>query len=204
LESDSGYREKMDALDLIMNALKDHEKQLDEISHRLEQTIKKKKTGEPSNIKVVEETQKNEASPRKRSPLVIFSKWSEFKGTCQDSKMVAFEIEGNSFHVYALVDENVFTYQETLPRTALKVVEEQASFTIDKDALSHIDSLQFLIEGRLKCGLTLAIKSSRTLLTEREYLFELHYEFKPGEVKTFLSRELGVAKNKVVEGKINY
>lgn len=202
MESDSGYREKMDALDLIMNALKDHEKQLDEISHRLEQTIKKKKTGEPSTIEVVEETQQIEVPPRNRSPQVIFSKWNEFKGTCQDSKMIAFEIEGNRFNVYALVDENVFTYQETLPHTALKVVEEQASFTIDKNALSHIDFLQFLIEGRLKCGLSLSIKSSRTVLKETEYLFELNYNFEPDEVKTFLSRELGVLKDKIVEGKI--
>jgi hypothetical protein len=116
--------------------------------------------------------------------------------------MVAFEIEGNRFHIYALVDENVFRYQETLPHTALKVVEEQASFTIDKKTLSHIDFLQFLIEGRLKCGLSLSIKSSRTVLKETEYLFELNYNLVPEEVKTFLSRELGVRKDKIVEGKI--
>jgi hypothetical protein len=202
LESDSGYREKMDALDLIMNALKDHEKQLDEISHRLEQTIKKKKTGEPSTIEVVEEAQKIEASPRKRSPLVIFSKWSEFKGTCQDAKMVAFEIEGNRFHVYALVDENVFIYEEILPQTSFTVVEEQSSFSIEKDALNHIDVLNFLIEGKLKCGLTLSIKSSRILLKETKYLFKLNYNLEPEEVKTFLSRELDVRKDKIVEGKI--
>jgi hypothetical protein len=95
-------------------------------------------------------------------------------------------------------------YQETLPRTALKVVEEQTSFTIDKDALSHISEFQFLIEGKLKCGLTLAIKSSRTLLTEKEYLFELNYEFKPNTVKTFLSRALGITQKKIVKGKITY
>ena len=202
MESDSGYREKMDALDLIMNALRDHEKRLDEISHRLQQAFKEVKTGEPSPTEVAQETQRIEAPPRKRTPQVIFSKWSELKSTCRDATMVAFEVEGNRFHIYALVDEGVFTYEEILPYTTFKVVEEPSNFTIDKDFMNHIDVIQFLIEGKLKCGLTLSIKSSRTLLKEREYLFELNYNLEPDEVKTFLSRELGVLKDKIVEGKI--
>jgi len=35
----SGFNEKIDAFDLIINALKDHEKRLDEISHRLESLV---------------------------------------------------------------------------------------------------------------------------------------------------------------------
>ncbi len=202
MESNSGYREKMDALDLIMNALKDHEKRLDEISYRLEQAFKEVKTGEPSPTEVAQETKIEEAPPRKRAPQVIFSKWSEFKGTCQNATMVAFEVEGNRFHVYTLVDEGVFMYEETLPHTTFKVVEEPSSFTIDKDVMNHIDAFQFLIEGKLKCGLTLSIKSSRTVFKETEYLFELNYNLVPDEVKTFLSRELGVLKDKIVEGKI--
>jgi hypothetical protein len=204
MESDSGYREKMDALDLIMNALKDHEKRLDEISHRLEQAFEEVKTGAPSRVKGTREVQRTEAPPRMRSPQVLFSKWSEFKGTCKDGTMVAFEVDENQFHVSVLVDRDVFTYEETLPNTTFKVVEEQSSFSIDRDTLNHIDALDFLIEGKLKCGLILAITSARTLLKEKEYLFELSYGFKSGEVKAFLSRELGVAKDKVVEGKITY
>jgi hypothetical protein len=202
MESDSGYREKMDALDLIMNALKDHEKRLDEISHRLEQAFEEVKTGEPSRVKGAREVQRIEAPPRMRSPQVLFSKWSEFKTTCKDGTMVAFEVDENRFHVSVLVDEGVFTYEETLPNTTFKVVEEQSSFSIDRDTLNHIDSFQFLIEGKLKCGLTLSIKSSRTVLKETEYLFELNYDLDPDEAKTFLSRELGILKDKIVEGKI--
>ena len=204
MESDSGYREKMDALDLIMNALKDHEKRLDEISYRLEQAFEEVKRGEPREVEGAREIQRIETPPRMKAPQVLFSKWSEFKGTCKDGTMVAFEVDENRFHVSVLVDRGVFTYEETLPNTTFKVVEEPSSFSIDKDTLNHIDALDFLIEGKLKCGLTLAITSARTLLKENEYLFELRYGFKPDEVKAFLSRELGVTKNKVVEGKITY
>jgi hypothetical protein len=204
MESDSGYHEKMDALDLIMNALKDHEKQLDEISHRLEQAFKEVTTRKPSTIEVAPEAQRREAPPRKRTPQVIFNKWNEFKDTSQDATMVAFEVEGNLFQVYAMVDDGVFTYEETLLHTTFKVVEEPSRFTIDKDFINNIDAIQFLLEGKLKCGLILSIKSSKIPLTEREYLFELRYDFKSDKVKEFLSRELEVSKDNIVEGKITY
>ena len=203
MESDR-YREKMDALDLIMNALKEHEKRLDELSHRLEQSFKNVKSREPSKAVEASEVQRIESPHRTRTPHILFSKWNEFKRTCHNATMVAFEVEGNRFHISTLVDEGVFTYEETLPDTTFTVVEEPSSFSINKDTLNHIDALDFLIEGKLKCGLTLTIKSSRTFLTEREHLFELRYEFKPDEVKAFLSRELGITKKKIVEGKITY
>jgi hypothetical protein len=84
----------------------------------------------------------------------------------------------------------------------VRVVEDEDSFTIDKDSVKDIDALQFLIDGRLKCGLSLSVKSSRTQLMEKEHLFELSYEL--SEVKEFLSKELSVSKRKVVEGKLTY
>ena len=118
--------------------------------------------------------------------------------------MVAFEVEGNRFHVYTLVDGRVYTYVEVLPETGLNVSEDPTHLSIDKASLGTIDSFHFLIGGRLKCGLTLSIESSRTLLKENEYLFELQYHLESGEVKTFLSKALNVSKEQVVEGKITF
>ena len=202
MESDSGYREKMDALDLIMNALKDHERQLDKLAHQLEQALKEATAGESSSRDVAPEPQHREPPPRRTGPHVILRKWSEFKGPCQDATMVAFEVDGNRFHVDALVGEGVFTYEEVLPNTTFKVVEEPSRLTIDRDALKNNDALRFLIEGKLKCGLGLAIHSASTRLNEREYLFELRYGFEADEVKVFLSSELGLSKDKIVEGQI--
>jgi hypothetical protein len=204
MESDSGYREKMDALDLIMNALKDHEKQLDELARRLEEAFKEAKPGEPSTIEVAPELQRREPPPRRRSPHVVFRKWSEFKGACRDAAMVAFEVDGNHVHISAQVGDGVFTYEEILPNTTFTVVEESAHFAMNKDGLPNIDALRFLIEGKLKCGLNLAIHSSRTLRKEGEYLFTLRYDLEADDVKAFLSRELSLTKDKIVEGKISY
>lgn len=202
--SNSGFHEKMDAFDLIITALKDHEKRLDAISNRLKSMINEVKT-EIDKIGVVKKEERRIEPPAvKKAPLVICNKWNEFKDRCKGAKIVTFEVEKNFFHVYSMVSGDVFRYSEGLPNKRLKVVEEQSCFSIDKASLNNIDLLQFLIEGRLKCGLSLSIKSSRTVLSEKQFLFELSYDFNPDEVKEFFSGELSVSKGDVVEGKITY
>lgn len=204
MESNSGYHEKMDALDLIINALKDHEKRLDDISHKLERVFKEVKTRETRQVRVDEEEKRVEAPPPQRKPLVICKKWSEFKERCSNAEMVAFEVEENRFQVYALVSGDIFQYAEELPSKRIKVQEEQSSFSIDKASLKNIDLFQFLIDGRLQCTLGLKVNISRSQATENEYLFELSYDLSADEVKAFLSRELGASKDKIVEGRIAY
>ncbi len=204
MESNSGYHEKMDALDLIINALKDHEKRLDDISHKLERVFKEVKTRETRQVRVDEEEKRVEAPPPQRKPLVICKKWSEFKERCTNAEMVAFEVEENRFQVYALVSGDIFQYAEELPSKRIKVREEQSSFSIDKASLKNIDLFQFLIDGRLQCTLGLKVNISRSQATENEYLFELSYDLSADEVKAFLSRELGASKDKIVEGRIAY
>ncbi len=202
MESNSRHPEKMDALDLIINALKEHEKQLDEISRRLAEAFKKVKSGERRTVRDAKEVPRIEGPPRTRTPHIVLSKWSDFKRTCHKAPAVAFEVDGTQFHVSAMADDGVFLYEETLPDTTFTVVEEPSRFSIPKDTLTHIDALAFLIEGKLKCGLTLTINSSRTPSTKREHLFELRYDFKPDDVKAFLARELGITPKQIVEGKI--
>lgn len=199
---ESGFSEKMDALDLILNALKDHEKRLDDISHRIESLFSQLSINEPKAIK--KEEQRIEPPRVKKEPFAICNKWSEFKDICNGAKMVAFQIENNFFHVYSMINEKVFRYSEDLPNKKLKVIEEKTGFAIDKDYLNNIDMLQFLINGRLKCGLNILIKSTRTGLLDRQFLFELTYDFDPAEVKGFLSRELSISRKDIVEGKITY
>jgi hypothetical protein len=200
--SNTGFHEKMDALDLIINALLDHEKQLDAISHRLENLASHSPLKEREYV--TPEVQSIEPRVVETPPRVVFNNWHEYTAACRGATMVAFEVEENRYHVYTLVDGRIYTYVEVLPQTRLKVSEDPTHLSIDKTSLSTIDRFHFLIDGRLKCGLTLSIESSRTLLKENEYLFELQYHLKLDEVKTFLSKALNVSKEQVVEGKITF
>ena len=200
MASDSGYAEKLDALDLIINALKDHEKRLDELSHHLESIC------QGLSIKETEAREKEESRieppQARKAPFVVCNKWNEFMHLSKGAKIVTYEIEGTSFYVYSMVDENVFRYSEDLPDKRLKVLEEESCFSIDKTSLSKIDLLQILIQGKLECGLHLIVKSLSTTPSGKHILLELSYDFDPDEVKDFLARELGISKSNVVEGKI--
>ena len=198
----TGFHEKMDALDLIINALLDHEKQLDAISHRLENLTSHTTLTEKSYV--TPEVQSIEPRVVEKPPRIVFHNWYEYTAACRGATMAAFEVEENRFHVYTLVDGRTYTYVEVLPETQMKVSEEPTHLSIDKASLSTIDRFHFLIGGQLKCGLTLSIESSRTLLKENEYLFELQHHLEPDEVKTFLSKALNVSKEQVVEGKITF
>lgn len=186
--------DKFSAFDLIMTALKAHEKQIDYLLHEFDVVLEEFKTGYTGKKGVAKKE-------KGRDPLVILKRWNEFKETSRDAEMIAYEIEGNRFHVYSMASGRVFAYVEDLP-DKVRVAEDEDGFTIDKDSVKDVDALRFLIDGRLKCGLGLSVKSSRTQLTEKEHLFELSYEL--SEVKEFLSKELSVSKRKVVEGKLTY
>ncbi len=229
MESNSGFPEKMDALDLVITALKDHEKRLDALSHRLEGLTNalmldhlegitdslapdKAGTAKREELEAALETkrvlpaarrgERKELENVKTSPLIICSNWGDFKGKCRNARAVTFEVEDNFFHVYSMVAGNVFRYSERLPDKRLRVTEGESSLSIDKISVYDVDLLQLLVEGRLRCGLKLSIKSAKTVLSENQFIFDLSYGFSPDEVKEYLSKELGVPKSDICEGRI--
>ncbi|MFH0748624.1 MAG: hypothetical protein V1915_01700 [Candidatus Bathyarchaeota archaeon] len=197
----SGFNEKIDAFDLIINALKDHEKRLDEISHRLESLFEEQPSEKGREVK--KEEQVSAPPPVKGGPQVICSEWNEFKETCKEAKMITFEVKNNTFQVYAMVKEEIIRYLEDFPNM-LKIVEEPSQFIIDKSQLNSLDALQFLIQRKLRCGFNLSIKSSKIVSMDKHFLLELVYDFDGMEMKEFLSKEVGVSKKEIVEGKITY
>ena len=109
---EASFGEKMDALDLIINALKDHEKNLDRISERFESLIGDRIVNES---RVPRKEEQLTSTPAKKGFYVICYEWSEFKDNCRGARVVTFEIEQNSFHIYAIVNGDVFKYSEKSP-----------------------------------------------------------------------------------------
>jgi hypothetical protein len=132
----------------------------------------------------------------------VYSQWSEFRDSCQNATLIAFEVEDNAFHIYAMVNNTVFCYFEALPNSKLRVMENKSSFSISKSQLSTIDLLQFLIDGKLQCGVTLSIHNSIKKVTDDQYLFDLRYAIGSDKIKSFLSEELDAPLNRIIEGKI--
>ena len=205
----SGFDDEgINAFDLVINALKAHEKQLDEISERLDEIAKRMEillAGELYEKNKVERTEEQKVTtrPTKMGPTIICTEWRAFKETCLGSRRVTFQIAENSFQVHAISNGDIFRYAEDLPNQ-IKIVEDQSYFSIDKSSFRSLDSLQFLFDRRLKCGLSLLIKSSIDVSIEKQFLIKLVYNLDVNEVKKFLSNELGVSIKEVVEGRITY
>lgn len=199
--SNTGFNEKIDALDLMITALKDHEKRLDALSQSLTKLLSRRVL---EKKKIVKEEERRQVPAVKKVPLVIFNNWNEFKTICQGARVVSLEITDASFDVYSMLDDVVYKYAEQLPKKSLRILEESTFFSIDKASLENLDFLHFLITSRLKCGLDIRITSSKTRVLENQFLFKFSYDINLDEAKAFLSRELEISKKDIVEGKIIY
>ena len=203
--SSPGFQEKMDALDLIISVLRDHEKKLDEVSNRLGGIVNELKAKEAERGReALKGGRVTEIPTSRRMPLVTYNRWDEFKVRCEGSAITAFQVEKNTFHVYSVSDEEIFGYSESLPKDRIMVSEGEGQYSIEKKYIRSIDDLTFLISGRLRCGLNVSIEVSKTALPGRKSMFELDYSFESGKVKEFLSKELNLPRDKIVEGGITF
>lgn len=191
------FHDKIDAFDLVITALKDHEKRLDALSERLESLV-----STLDGVSLPAKKPNSESQFSEEHLTVVCTQWDEFRDSCQNAAIITFEVEDSVFHIYAKVDNMLFCYFEPLPKNKLKVMENKSSFSISKSQLSHIELLQFLVDGKLKCGVTLLIHNAMKKIPEDQYLFNLRYEIDADKMKNFLAEELDLPTDKIIEGKI--
>lgn len=200
------FPEKMDALDLIINALKDHEKRLDEISHQLQNVLQDAvpRTPELEEAPPRVSTQKTRSlQTRTMLPRIQCSDWHEFLAQFKHQKatLVTYHIDENSFTVSSMTDDFVLMYTESLPQKRLQVAEDATRFSFDKETLDTLDLLEVIINRQLKCGLALAITSQTVFENGQQYVI-LTFTIAPTAVKNFLNKQLGIPKKNIVAGNI--
>ena len=201
-----GFPEKMDALDLIINALKDHEKRLDEISHQLQNVLQDAvpRTPELEEASSHVSTQKTRSlQTRTTLPRIQCSDWHEFLTQFKHQKatLVTYHIDENSFTVSSMTDDFVLMYTEPLPQKRLQIAEDATRVSFNKETLDTLDLLEIIINRRLKCGLALAITSQTVFENGQQYVI-LTFTISPTAVKNFLKKQLGIPKKNIVAGNI--
>ena len=201
-----GFPEKMDALDLIINALKDHEKRLDEISHQLQNVLQ----GAVPDTLTPEETSLSESiqqphvfQPRTALPRIQCADWHEFIAQFKNLKatLVTYHRDDNTFTVSSMTNDFVLMYTEPLPPKRLQVAEDTTHFSFNKEALDTLDLLEVIINRRLKCGLALSITSQIENENAQQYVV-LTFKISSTAVKNFLHKQLGISKKNIVAGNI--
>ena len=219
MSTDSEFQEKIDTLDLIINVLKEHEKILDKLAEKLESTVNNLKTrgaeGEKirKSISLIDEkiSSLNDAiaqflaskTPKPaRFSLVQCEEWTDFKDKSRGARRVAFEAEEKAFTVNSMSDEEIYEYSEALAEHEFCVKEEEKRYVLEKMFIDSLDDVPLVFKRGLKCGLDVSIISSKFDLPDGRHVFKLTYHVDPERAKRWLSKELEVPEDNIIEGKI--
>ncbi|MBS7620333.1 hypothetical protein KEJ21_06800, partial [Candidatus Bathyarchaeota archaeon] len=97
-----GYEDKVDVIDLIINVLREHEKNLDDLVARLENVVTKTESTRPSPAKTEIPAARIEA-PKLMISAVI-KNWGEFREKSLGASLVAFDVDEKKFNVSVLKD----------------------------------------------------------------------------------------------------
>jgi len=186
------FDEKVDVIDLIINVLKEHEKTLDELISRLEEVLSR---GPPAPV---------EHRPAER-PIVTVEvrSWIEFRERCRGSRLAAFEVVDGRFRVSALKGDILYIYEEEMPEMSIRFREEDGRTVIDGIDLRDREQFPTAMRGRLKCGLDISISGMTVDLPEGTSIYRLHYTIDPVKAKKWLSEELEMDEDKILEGEIH-
>lgn len=187
------FDEKVDVIDLIINVLKEHEKTLDELISRLEEALSRSLPATPVERRPIER------------PVVTVEvrNWMEFRERCRDSRLAAFEVVDGRFRVSALKGDILYIYEEELPEMSIRFREEGERAIIDSIDLRDREQFPTAMRGRLKCGLDISISGITVDLPEGTSIYRLQYTIDPIKAKKWLSEELNIDEDKILEGEIH-
>ncbi len=187
------FDEKVDVIDLIINVLKEHEKTLDELISRLDEILSRGFT-----------TPSMEAKPPERPVVTVdVRNWMDFRDRCRDARLAAFEVVDGRFRVSALKDNILYIYEEEMPEMSIRFREEGERTVIDGIDLRDREQFSTAMRGRLKCGLDISINGVTVNLPEGISLYKLRYTVDPIKARRWLSEELNIDEDEIVEGEIH-
>jgi hypothetical protein len=214
----SEFPEKIDTLDLIITVLKDHEKILDNLAKRLTPIVKGLESRGIEEDRILENissierkisglndiiarfllTQKPESA---KGVLIECNNWEDFKTKSYDARTVTFDVVEKDFVVNSVSGNQFYKYSETLPENEFLLKKEGELFTVERISITSLQTNPLLFMNNLKCGLEIAVETSKHNLPEDKCLYRSSYKIIEDKTKEWLSQELNIPKDKVLRGK---
>lgn len=188
-----GYDEKVDVIDLIINVLKDHEKTLDGLISKLEDTL-------AGYAPIPAAATKIEVG--KPTISVILHEWTEFRERCLRSNLIAFEIEDKQFKVSAVKDGFLYSYEEKIPDMEIRYREKEKKTVIEGIDISSTDLMPTVLRGKLDCGLDISVKGTEVKMPDGVAVYKIIYDIDVEETKNWLAKQLETKKGNIIQGKI--
>jgi hypothetical protein len=196
---ESDFDEKIDVIDLIINVLKDHEKKLDELVSRLENTDS---VETPRREPLIRAPEMEVMSGGKPVASVVLKRWTEFHSKAKSSELVAFDSDEGCFTVSALTGRVIYTYIERIPSMEIEYSGDKGKSRIDGINISSAKLIPAAFKGKLDCGLELKMNKYDVSRPDGGLMHKINYFIDPEIAKQWLAYQLEVDDDRVVQGEL--
>lgn len=198
---ESGFDEKIDVIDLIINVLKDHEKKLDELVARLEEAMV---VEAPAQAPLEREPRQRVKRERRQlegaAVKAALKKWTEFTERCASAELVAFDVDDGFFKVSAMAGSVLYTYEEEIPDMEIRYKKVEERVHIDSIDISSAGLVPSALRGMLDCGLGLDGKEVEVELQDGGSVHKVVYTIEPGTARNWIAYQLAIDEDSIVQG----
>ncbi len=177
--------DKVEVMDFLINVLKDHEKSLDILISRAEDILKEN----PNQHQVMKNGPKLKIS---------LKNWDDFRDRALDSELVCFDLIDTTFYCDVITESKIYQYTEETPEVTLEV-ENNNNIVLSGLEMSNLDEKTSLLNGKLSMGLEIYAKRVKNTGEKHKIQYSLDVLY----TKNWLSRELGIHRDYIVQGNIS-
>ena len=179
------HADKVEVMDFLINVLKDHEKNLDVLISRAENLL--------------DENQSQKLMQTPPSLKISLKDWDVFRDRALDSELVCFDLIDSTFYCSAITENKIYRYTEQTPEVILELKETQDNLVLSGIKMDNLEDQFALLNGQLSIGMELKANKVKNLGGKHVVQYELDVLY----TKNWLSRELGIHRDFIVQGDID-
>jgi hypothetical protein len=179
------HADKVEVMDFLINVLKDHEKNLDILISRAENLL--------------DENQPQKLMQNPPSLKISLKDWDEFRDRALDSELICFDLINSTFYCSAITENKIYRYSEQAPEITLELKENKENLVLSGIRMEKLEDQFSLLNGQLSIGLELKANKVKNLGDKHVVQYELDVLY----TKNWLSRELGIHRDFIVQGDID-
>jgi hypothetical protein len=182
-----------DFIDMVINLLREHEKTLDELIHRIEGALSGKAPAPATQRRSTTEPIGFSASLRK---------WTDFRQRCKKARIFGLVAGEKIFRVTAIAGGALYSYEEEIPSIEIRYRTEGDGVKISGIGAKAVGNILGALRGRLECGMEVEVRDIDLGKTDEDSIRRIFCVADPGTAKEWLASEMGVNPSLIIEGEL--
>ena len=180
------HADKVEVMDFLINVLKDHEKNLDTLISRAEDLL-------------TENQNSNNLTQNATKLKISLNNWDDLCDRALDAELVCFNLIDSAFYCDVITENKIYQYTEKTPEVTLEL-ENNNNLVLSGLNMNNLDENFSLLNGKLSIGLELNAKKIKNSGEKHKIQYDLDVLY----TKNWLSRELGIHRDFIVQGNITH